>query len=165
MTKIYSLANVLGEWIVEAKPPTFTNESLAGPLASFVLDPMTGNELTPSAESLQAAMRVPHSPEGKSRDTAPHCLWIAASRKSVRCAVNFNGERVAKIDLEEDELSEVFYVTRHGKHSLQLEKVKVDPDIGQKVLVGITTTGSAMFWSMPFLVCITRMDLSYGHQG
>ncbi len=36
---------------------------------------------------------------------------------------------------------------------------------GQKVLVGITTTGAAMFWSMPFLVYITRMDLSYGQQG
>ena len=37
--------------------------------------------------------------------------------------------------------------------------------IGQKVLVGITTTGSAIFWSVPFLQFITRMDLSYGHSG
>jgi len=116
-TKIYSLANVLGEWIVEPKPPTFTNDSLAGPLASFALDPLTGVELTPSAELLHAAMKVPHSPEGKSKDTSAHCLWIAGSRKSVICAVNFNGERVAKIELEEDELSEVFYVTRYGELS------------------------------------------------
>lgn len=116
LTKIYTLANVLGEWIVEPKPPTFTNDSLAGPLASFVLEPLTGTELTPSAESLQAAMKSPSSPEGKSsKDLTPHCLWIAASRKSVRCAVNFNGERVAKFELDEDELSEVFYITRHGR--------------------------------------------------
>ena len=122
MTKIFSLANVLGEWIVEPKPPTFTNESLAGPLATFVLDPKTGNELLPSADSLSAAMRVPQT-EGKAKDVAPHCLWIAASRKSMRCAVNFSGEKVAKVELEEDELAEVFYVTRHG----QSEYLSVDP--------------------------------------
>ena len=117
MTKVYTLANVLGEWIVESKPPTFTNESLVEPLASFVLDPLTGNEFTPTAESLQAVMRVPHPPEGKSKDTVPHCLWVAASRKGLRCAVNYQGERIAKVDLEEDELSDVFYVTRHGKQN------------------------------------------------
>jgi len=123
MTKIYCLANVLGEWIVEPKPPTFTNESLAGPLASFVLDPKTGNELTPSAESLQSAMKEPASHEGKGKDSLPHCLWMAASRKSVRCAVNYNGEKVAKIELEEDELSDIFYITRHGQYPVEHSKV------------------------------------------
>ena len=115
MTKIYTLTNVLGEWMIEAKPPTFTNESLAEPLASFVLDPLTGNELMPTADSLHAVMRIKDSPEGKSKDTAPHCIWVAASRKSVRCAINYQGERIAKIDLEEDELSDIFYITRHGE--------------------------------------------------
>jgi hypothetical protein len=112
MTKIYSLTNVLGEWVVEPKPPTFTNESLAGPLASFVLDPLSGNQLLPSAESLQAVMRPPMGETKK--DAPPHCIWIAASKKSIRAAVNFNGERVAKVEFEEEELSSVFYVTRHG---------------------------------------------------
>ena len=112
MTKIYTLANVLGEWLVETKPPTFTNESLSHPLASFILDPMTGNELLPTAESLQASMR-PTADDHKAKEA--HCLWIAASRKSIRCAVNINGERISKVELEADELSNVFYVTRHGK--------------------------------------------------
>jgi hypothetical protein len=143
MTKIYTLANVLGEWLVETKPPVFTNESLAHPIASYVIDPLTGDELLPTAESLQASMRPSHD-EGKTKEA--HCLWIAASRKSIRCAVNFNGERVAKVELEVDELSEVFYVTRHGN----------------KIIVAITTTGDAIFYSVPFLEQITRLHLFTG---
>jgi hypothetical protein len=116
MTKIYTLVNVLGEWMVETKPPTFTNESLAGPIASYVLDAMTGNELLPTAESLTAAIQSQHTPEAK-KDQPPHCVWIAASKKSIRAAVNFNGERIAKVELDQDELSECFYVTRFGEPS------------------------------------------------
>jgi hypothetical protein len=116
MTKIYTLVNVLGEWMVETKPPTFTNESLAGPIASYVLDAMTGSELLPTAESLTAAIQSQHTPEAK-KDQPPHCIWIAASKKSIRAAVNFNGERIAKVELEQDELSECFYVTRFGEPS------------------------------------------------
>ena len=122
MTKIYTLANVLGEWIVEPKPPIFTNESLAGPIASFVLDPISGSELTPSSESLQAALKTPNPSDGKSKEVSPHCLWIAASRRSIRCSVNFNGDRVAKVELDEDELSEVFYITRHGQSQLECRR-------------------------------------------
>ncbi|OCF77713.1 hypothetical protein I204_01711 [Kwoniella mangroviensis CBS 8886] len=153
MTKIYVLINSLGEWIVETKPPTFTNESLAGPIASFVLDPVNGTELSPSSESLQAAMRDQKVPDnhghGKSKEIPVHCLWIAASKKSIRCAINFNGDRVAKVELDDEELSDVFYVTRHG----------------QKVLVAVTTTGSAHFYSVPYLEYITRVDLYYGTEG
>jgi len=116
MTKIYTLVNSLGEWIVDTKPPTFTNESLAFPVASFVLDPLTGAELLPTAEALQAAMRDPaHSPtSSKSKNVEPHCLWIAVAKKSIRIAVNFNGERIGKVEFEEEEIAEAFYVTRHG---------------------------------------------------
>jgi len=114
MTKIYTLVNVLGEWMVEPKPPTFTNESLSNPLASFVIDPLTGTELTPSAEALQAAMKMQGSPETKEKNQPPHCIWFAASRKSIRAAVNFNGEKVSKVEFDEEDLAEVFYITRHG---------------------------------------------------
>jgi syntaxin-binding protein 5 len=119
MTKIYTLVNVLGEWMVEPKPPTFTNESLANPLASFVIDPFSGNELFASSESLQAAMKLQGSPETKEKNQPPHCIWYAASRKSIRAAVNFNGERVAKVEFEDEVLSEVFYVTRHGMCAIE----------------------------------------------
>ena len=146
MTKIYTLINVHGEWVAESKPPTFTNDSLSHPIATFILDPKTGAELLPTAEALQAAMR-PHTADSK-KDTPPHCLWVAVSKRSLRVAANFNGERVAKVELEGEELSEAFYVTRHG----------------QKVLVGITARGSAVVYSMPFLEYITRVDLFYGHE-
>lgn len=120
MTKIYTLVNVLGEWMVESKPPTFTNESLAGPLGTFVLDPKTGNELLPTAEALSAAMAHPSSPENK-KDVPAHCIWIAASKKSIRAAVNFNGERVAKVELGDEELAEAFYITRHGRSRPELD--------------------------------------------
>ena len=116
MTKIYSLVNSLGEWIVDVKPPTFTNESLAFPVASFVLDPLTGAELLPTSEALQAAMREPeyHPNSSKNKSVEPHCLWIAVSKKSIRIAVNFNGDRIGKVELVEEEIAEAFYVTRHG---------------------------------------------------
>ena len=119
MTKIYTLVNALGEWIVDTKPPTFTNESLANPIASFVLDPTDGHELLPTAEALQAAMRVNHD-EGKGGkgNAEPHCLWLAVSRKSMRIAVNFNGDRVGKVELPEDDLASAFFVTRHGEHHM-----------------------------------------------
>jgi len=100
--------------MVEPKPPTFTNESLSNPLASFVIDPLTGTELTPSAEALQAAMKMQGSPETKEKNQPPHCIWFAASRKSIRAAVNFNGEKVSKVEFDEEDLAEVFYITRHG---------------------------------------------------
>lgn len=95
----------------------FTNESLANPIASFVLDPMTGAELLPTSEALQAAMRA--SPDENKKETSPHCLWVAVSKKSIRMAINFNGERVAKVELEEEELAEAFYITRHGGFDLE----------------------------------------------
>ncbi|ORX37991.1 lethal giant larvae like, C-terminal-domain-containing protein [Kockovaella imperatae] len=149
MTKIYTLVNVLGEWMVEAKPPTFTNDSLANPIASFVVDPLTGNEMSATAEALSNAMKAAQSPgpEGKAKDVPPHCLWIAVSRKSIRVAVNFNGDKVGKVELDDEELSEAFYITRHGK----------------KILVGLTTKGTALFYSLPFLEFVTRLDLYYGH--
>jgi syntaxin-binding protein 5 len=113
MTKIYTLVNVLGEWIVEQKPPTFTNDSLANPVASFVLDAHTGVELSPTAEALQAAMRA--KPEEGKKESSPHCLWLAVSRKSMRLSINFNGERVAKVELTEEDIAEAFYLTRHGE--------------------------------------------------
>lgn len=104
--------------MVEAKPPTFTNESLSSPLGTFVLDPSTGNELHPTAEALTSAMAHIASDSGSGggkKDVPPHCLWIAASKKSIRAAINFNGERVAKVEFEDEELGEAFYITRHGE--------------------------------------------------
>jgi hypothetical protein len=168
MTKIYTLVNVLGEWMVEIKPPTFTNDSLAGPLASFVLDPVDGNELSATAESLSAAMQAHQNqnPDSKGKERPPHCIWISASRKSIRAAVNFNGERVAKVELEQEEFSEAFYVTRHGECSETAKQARMEADdhLGQKIIVGITTTGTALVYSVPFLEPITRMDLFFGAQ-
>lgn len=132
MTKIYTLLNALGEWIVDTKPPTFTNESLANPIASFVLDPKDGHELTPSAEALQAAMRVqPDEGKGGKGNVEPHCLWLAVSRKSMRIAVNFNGDRVGKVELPEEDLASAFFVTRHGEHG-KIGHITVEADVRPK---------------------------------
>ncbi|TYJ56810.1 hypothetical protein B9479_002420 [Cryptococcus floricola] len=151
LTKIYALINVLGEWLVEPKPPTFTNDSLAHPLASFVLDPLTGAELVTNAEALQVAMRdsenQQHIAQSKGKEAVVHCIWVAASRKSIRCALNYNGERISKVEMTDDEeLSDVFYITRHGN----------------KIIAGVTTTGMAHFYSVPNLQPITSMPLYYG---
>lgn len=160
MTKIYTLANVLGEWVVEAKPPTFTNESLSFPVASFVIEPLGGAELLPTAEALQGAMQ--HHQDKK--DGSPHCLWIAVARKSIRIAVNFNGERVSKVEMMEEDISSAFYVTRHGELSSNDHAIQLTLSVGQKVLVIITARGSALFYSLPFLTLITSLELYYGHQ-
>lgn len=113
------MVNSLGEWMVESKPPppTFANDSLAGPIASYVLDADSGNELSATPEALQKAIDA-RTGEAPKKDAPPHCVWIAASRKSIRAAVNVNGERFAKVELGEDEaFQEVFYITRHGESS------------------------------------------------
>ncbi|CAK9784876.1 unnamed protein product [Cutaneotrichosporon oleaginosum] len=144
-TKIYGLNNVLGEWLVDPKPPTFQNDSLASPLASYLLDPVTGNELLASPEALSQVVSDPAA-EGKwTKEAPPHCLWIAACKRTIRVAVNFNGERFAKVELEED-LASVHYITRHGK----------------RILVALTTAGSALVYSAPQLEFITRRDLFFG---
>lgn len=76
---------------------------------------MTGNELYTNAEALSGAMQYQATEIGKVKEVPPHCIWIACSRRSIRAAVNFSGERVAKVELEQDELSDAFYVTRHGE--------------------------------------------------
>lgn len=102
--------------MVESKPPTFSNESLANPLATFVLDVTSGNELFASPEALASLLENEPTSDGKwSKEAPPHCLWIAASKKAIRCSVNFNGERVNKVEFDQDELSDVHYVTRHGE--------------------------------------------------
>ncbi|WVO13704.1 hypothetical protein L204_101325 [Cryptococcus depauperatus] len=147
MTKIYSLINVLGEWMVELKPLAFMSDSLAEPLASFVLDPMTGVELTTSAEALEAAMSKETSEFGRGKELRVHCIWVAASKKTIRTVTNYNGERLGKVELDDDELSDVFYVMRHG----------------HKVIVATTSTGKALFYSVPYLHFITCVDLFVGN--
>lgn len=139
---------MLGEWIVDPKPPTFQNDSLACPLATYILDPATGNELRASPEALSDVIST-DAPEGKwTKEAPPHALWIAACKRTIRVAVNYNGERVAKIELDED-LADVHYITRHGK----------------RVLVALTVSGTALVYSAPHLEFITRMDLFFGSAG
>lgn len=145
-TKIYGLQNIIGEWTVEQKPPTFANESLANPLSTYVLDPETGNERLAAPQALADMVDQGPSNAKWSKEAPPHSLWIAASKHAIRCSVNFNGDRVAKVEFEQEELSDVHYITRHGK----------------RVIVALTTTGSAIFYSAPFLEYITRMDLFFG---
>lgn len=45
-----------------------------------------------------------------------HCVWIAAGRRGLRAQINVSGERIAKVELEED-LRNIFLVTRHGRFS------------------------------------------------
>ncbi|BEI88387.1 uncharacterized protein CcaverHIS019_0111050 [Cutaneotrichosporon cavernicola] len=145
-TKVYCLNNVLGEWLVDPKPPTFQNDSLASPIATYLLDPISGNELLASPEALADVANDP-VPEGKwTKDAPPHCVWITACKRTIRVAVNFNGERVAKIELEED-LASVHYITRHGK----------------RILVALTTAGSALVYTVPHLEFVTRLDLFFGN--
>ena len=128
------MVNSLGEWMVETKPspPTFANESLAGPISSYVLDATSGNELSATPEALQQSIDARNGQDSK-KDAPPHCIWIAASRKSIRAAVNVNGERFAKVELgEEDVFQEVFYVTRHG----ELSSGDVPQRPGQDSVVG-----------------------------
>jgi hypothetical protein len=89
---------------------------LANPLASYVIDPSTGDELFPSPGALANVIDGPQGPDGKwNKEAPPHCLWIAASKHAIRCSVNYNGERVAKVEFEQEELSDVHYITRHGE--------------------------------------------------
>jgi hypothetical protein len=44
--------------------------------------------------------------------TDSHSVWIAASRRALRSQMNINGDRLGKIEFDED-LRAVYLVTRH----------------------------------------------------
>lgn len=51
-TKIFLLVHGLAGWMVEKKPYNATHDSLIDPIASFVLDGTSGEELKPNADRL-----------------------------------------------------------------------------------------------------------------
>jgi hypothetical protein len=120
LTKIFTLSQVLGEWVVEPKAVTFSHDSLANPLSSFVVDYQTGTDVTASPDGLIGVMRS--AAEGRSKGSpadraaeANHCIWIACAAKSVRAQLDFSGERIAKLEMVEDEFKDIQIVDKYGE--------------------------------------------------
>ncbi|KAJ9102613.1 hypothetical protein QFC19_004722 [Naganishia cerealis] len=135
-TKIYSLNSVLGEWVVETKPATHNHDSLSNPIKNYILDYETGAELVASADAFQ---RV--TPTGTK---ASGTLWLAISKRAIRAQVNFNGEKIGKVDLvDTDEVHSAVVFIKNG----------------HRVLMTVTQYGSANFYSLPTLEFIYRTSL------
>lgn len=112
-TKIYSLNNVLGEWVVETKPVTYSHDSLANPIKNYILDYDTGAELVASGEAFAQVTPAGNKPAGS--------LWLAISKRAIRAQVNFNGEKTGKVDLvDTDEVHCAVVFTKNGKTFLFL---------------------------------------------
>lgn len=136
-SRVYPLVNQKG-WTV-SKPATFT--SLEAPVASFVLDPETGEELTASPAAFAASMQAEH--HRMSLKSKTHCIYLAVSRTTARASANVTGDRLAKASLTN--CTAAAYLSRNGG----------------RVLAAIVP-GFAEFLSVPKLEAITRQPLGIG---
>jgi syntaxin-binding protein 5 len=115
LTKIYTLNSVLGEWVVDSKATTFTHDSLVNPVATFMLSYATGEAVNATAEALRQSMSLqdsldqsPNKAEGK----IPFAVWIVVAKRAIRAQLDFNGERIAKVDVQEGEIIESAHIVR-----------------------------------------------------
>lgn len=119
MTKIYTLNSVLGEWVVDSKATTFTHDSLANPVATFMLSYATGDAVSATAEGLRQSMSLQNSIEQgstKAEGKIPFAIWIVVAKRAIRAQLDFNGERLAKVDVADGEtLESAHIVTKNGK--------------------------------------------------
>lgn len=136
-TRVYPLVNQKG-WAA-GKPATFN--SLEAPVAAFVLDPESGEELSASGAAFAASMR--EEPHRISLKAKTHCVYLAVSRTTARASANVTGDRLAKAQLVD--CSAAAYVQRNGG----------------RVLAAITP-GYAEFLSVPKLEQITKQPLGIG---
>ncbi len=168
------LSQSLGEWVVEPKAFTYSHDSLAHPLASFVLDAETGQDLPASSDGLLKLMRPS---DGRTsvvdkQILAGRSAWIACAAKSIRVQLDFNGERIAKVDAGEEEFKACHVVQKNGMlaevDAAWLERPELMIILyraGNRVLVVITSVGSAIVYAIPSLAPITRVDLTFGMPG
>lgn len=137
-TRVYPLVNQKG-WVV-GKPSTFT--SLEAPVAAFILDPETGEELSATPAAFAQTMQAQEH-QRLSLKTKTHCIYVAASRATIRATANVTGDRLAKVDLV---CSSAHYLQRNDAHVL-----------------AAMTPGYAEFFSVPKLERITRQPLGHEH--
>ena len=115
LTKIYTLNSVLGEWVVDSKAATFTHDSLANPVATFMLSYATGESVNATAEALRQSMSLQNSIEqgsSKAEGKIPFAIWIVVAKRAIRAQLDFNGERIAKVDVVDGETIESAYIIR-----------------------------------------------------
>jgi len=119
LTKIFTLHSVLGEWVVESKATTFNHESLANPVASFMLSYATGDAVSATAEALRQSMSLQNSIEqtgSKHEAKIPFAVWIVVAKRAIRVQLDFSGERIAKVDvLEGESISSAYVVRKNGQ--------------------------------------------------
>lgn len=72
----------------------------------------------------------------------PHCVWLACGRRSIRTQLNVSGERIGKVEMDED-IKHAFLVKRQSA----------------KVLIVFTESGTAKVFALPSLQLIVRLPL------
>ncbi|KAI0756487.1 lethal giant larvae like, C-terminal-domain-containing protein [Daedaleopsis nitida] len=131
-TNIYTLEYVVpSTWKISTTPVTV--EGSVQPLAagSFVLDAKTGKSCRADRNGLATVLQQDRA------ETDKQYLWISAGTKGVRCMLNVNGERVAKLDWGH-KVGNVIHVEIVGR-------------LDSYVLVAYTTHGFALVYSLPHL--------------
>jgi syntaxin-binding protein 5 len=173
LTKVYSLVHHdLAGWQLDRKKThTFSHDSLVYPLASYILDVSTGDELELDPSRLQsssltsfftftacwhalsmrlaAVMNPAEAQKEASRlqipgttSAKPHCVWLACGRRSIRTQVNVTGERIGKVEMDED-IKHAFLVKRQSA----------------KIFIIFTESGTAKVFALPSLQLILRLPL------
>ncbi|KAI0673986.1 lethal giant larvae like, C-terminal-domain-containing protein [Trametes maxima] len=140
-TSVFSLAhNAPSAWSVSQPPITAEVPARPIPGGCFVLDAKTGAKCGADRRGLTAVLQ----PDDGS-DAVKKYVFVAAGAKGVRCALNVNGERIAKVDW--------------GSKVGTVQHVEVIERVDSCALVAFTSLGNALIYSLPHLEHIHTLQL------
>jgi hypothetical protein len=89
------------------------------------------------AQKEASRLQIPGTTSAK-----PHCVWLACGRRSIRTQVNVTGERIGKVEMDED-IKHAFLVKRQSA----------------KIFIIFTESGTAKVFALPSLQLILRLPL------
>ncbi|KAH9858315.1 lethal giant larvae like, C-terminal-domain-containing protein [Lenzites betulinus] len=140
-TSIYTLAQrEPSTWSVTQ--PALVIDAPARPIPGgcFVLDAKTGAPCRGDRKGLAAVLQA----DGAA-DAGRKVIFVAAGAKGVRCTLNIDGERIAKVDW--------------GSKAGAVQHVEVVTHSDSSALVAFTGTGNALIYSLPHLEHIHTLPL------
>ncbi|TFK95007.1 hypothetical protein K466DRAFT_579508 [Polyporus arcularius HHB13444] len=140
-TTVYTLRyDAPSTWSVDPHPVAAEAPAHLIPGGSFVLEAKKGHTLRADRKGLASVLQP-----GQAADSSGKCIWVAAGAKGVRCMLDVNGERVARIEW--------------GNKVGTVVHVEVVGHLDSYALVAYTSLGLALIYSLPHLEQITTLEL------
>ncbi|KAI0828996.1 lethal giant larvae like, C-terminal-domain-containing protein [Trametes gibbosa] len=140
-TSVYALTqSAPSAW--SAMQPALVVDAPARPIPGgcFVLDAKKGSQCRGDRKGLAAVLQA----DGPT-DVGRKVIFVAAGAKGVRCTLNIDGERIAKVEW--------------GSKTGVVQHVEVVERSDSSALVAYTSTGNALIYSLPHLEHIHTLPL------